>query len=198
MERALTPRQQRVLDFILERTREDGAPPTLREIGQEFGFRSTGTVRDYLSALEAKGFLKRAHRKARAIDVEEKAFHIPILGRVAAGAPIWVEENIESYLPFGNIFTADPKARLFALRVKGDSMEQAGILDGDLVVARAQELAHHRDVVVALHEGEVTVKELRVQDGHKSLHPANPRYAPIVVGERTQVLGKVIASLRFY
>jgi len=195
MKVALTDRQQKVLTFIVHQMRSKGHPPTIREIGQEFGFRSTGTVRDHLRALEAKGYLRTMRHKSRGLLPREWLRGLPILGRVPAGGPLLTEENVEGTLDLADGFGGD---NVFALKVRGDSMHDAGICDGDLVVVRAQKHVETDEVVVALVDGESTVKRLTRSGERLWLEPANPQYEPIVVDAGTQVIGKVIGVVRSY
>lgn len=195
--RALTARQRRVLDFIAAHAAETGRPPTIREIGAAFGFRSTGTVRDHLRALEAKGALRWDRGRARGLAPVPRGpgYGIPILGRVAAGRPLLSEEHIEGWLDLPAAVGAGREGR-FALRVKGDSMSGAGILDGDVVVVRRQDTARHGEVVVAWVEGEATVKKLRLESRRAFLDPANPRYKPIPAVGEIRIVGKVVGVWR--
>jgi repressor LexA len=194
MER-LTPKQKSVLDFIRERVSAAGLPPTLREIGSHFGFASTGTVRDHLAALARKGYLTLTRQKARAIELDSRVFGIPILGRVQAGEPKLAEQDIEGYLePY--VWAGDE--RLFALKVKGDSMKDAGILEGDTVVVRKQAKAEQGEIVVAIIGDEATVKRFGRKGGRYFLFPANDAFGPIPVTRETAVLGKVVTVLRNY
>ena len=195
MKQSLTARQQKLLDFIRYYIRSRGHPPTLREIGRAFGFRSTGTVRDHLRALERKGHLRALRGKARGLLPRDTFQGVPILGRVPAGGPLLTEENFEGTLDLARDFCGE---RVFALKVQGDSMIEAGILEGDLVVVRAQEQAEPGQIVVARLNGEATVKEL-VRRGPKLwLRPANPRYEPIAVEGETRIVGQVIGVIRSY
>ncbi len=202
MKSALTEQQQKIYAFIHEHIESHGHPPTFREIGRAFGFKSTGTVRDHLRALVKKGYLKTIQHKARNLiprQLSRITRHwtrvIPILGRVPAGGPLLAEENVEGVVDLSRDFGG---ARVFALKVRGDSMIEAGINEGDLVVVRAQEQADPGDIVVALVDGEATVKRLVRREGSLVLQPANPRYERIPVAGDTRVLGKVIGVIRSY
>lgn len=192
----LTEKQRNVLEFIFNRIRSDNMPPTIREIAAEFGFSSTGTVRDYLKALIEKGYIKVGEGKARAIELVRDAFRIPIIGAVAAGSPTLAVEDIEGYVALNDLFFSD--ADIFALRVKGDSMIEDGILPGDVVMVRRQQAAEIGDVVVALFGEEATVKRLAKKGNNFYLQPANPLYEPIPVNEDVRLIGKVITSIRKY
>jgi len=194
----LTPKQEKVLNFIRKRVGER-LPPTIREIGEELGFRSTGTVRDYLKALMQKGLVRRMNNKSRAIELTERAsFKIPIIGTIMAGKPNLAYEEIQGYVDADDLFLG----RLgfddvFALRVKGDSMINAGILDGDIAIIKKRPDALNNDVVAALLDNnEVTLKRLSVKAGKYHLEAANPNYAPIF--EEFKVIGKLITVIRKY
>ena len=183
---------EKILQFIREFTRENGYPPSVREIGAAVGLKSTSTVHYQLARLREQGFLSGESAKSRAVTLaEERPRGVPVVGVVAAGQPILAEENIEDYLPF------EDEEGCFALRVKGDSMIGAGILPGDRVVVRPQPDADDRDLVVALLGDEATVKRLSKRDGKILLLPENPAYAPID-GTNAVILGKVRAVLRTY
>lgn len=202
MQEPLTPPQQKLLTYILDSIRGAGRPPTVREICHAFGYRSTGTARDHLHALEAKGHLKILPGKSRGLvpcnwpNILRAEFPpMPILGRVPAGGPLLAEENIEGTLDLSEEFAGQ---KVFALKVHGDSMIDAGICEDDLVVVRAQNHAEPGEIVVALVDGESTVKRLARRNGKLWLQPANHRYEPIPVEGDTKVLGKVIGVIRSY
>jgi len=202
MPEPLTSRQQKLLTYILDSIRSSGRPPTVREICRAFGYRSTGTARDHLRALEAKGQLKKLRAKSRGLvprnwpGILRAEFPpMPILGRVPAGGPLLAEENIEGTLDLSEEFAGQ---KVFALKVHGDSMIDAGICEDDLVVVRAQDHAEEGQIVVALVDGEATVKRLARRNGKPWLQPANDRYQPIPVEGDTKVLGKVIGVIRSY
>jgi repressor LexA len=194
----LTPKQERVLNFIRKRVGER-LPPTIREIGEELGFKSTGTVRDYLKALMQKGLVRRMNNKSRAIELTERAsFKIPIIGTIMAGKPNLAYEEIQGYVDADDLFLG----RLgfddvFALRVKGDSMIDAGILDGDVAIIKKRPNADNNDIVAALLDNnEVTLKRLRNRAGKFHLEAANANYPPIF--EEFKVIGKLITVIRKY
>jgi repressor LexA len=196
----LTPRQRRILDFIGTTVRERGYPPTVREIGEAVGLTSSSSVHAQLANLERRGLLHKDPTKPRAISTSEPkpdAAVVPLLGRIAAGAPVMAAENVEAYLtvPMGFVDGAEH----FALRVAGDSMIGAGIMDGDTVVVRRQDAAADGDIVVALVPGpaedEATVKRLQRERGRVMLVPENPRLEPFEMTEG-RILGKVVAVLR--
>lgn len=191
-------RAAKILAFIQSFTREKGFPPTIREIGEAFGISSTNGVRYYLSMLEKGGHLKRRGRISRGIGPTSPpaVSGIPILGRVAAGQPILAEENHEGTLETSDVF-GDPSG-LFALKVRGDSMIDAGILAGDYVIVRSQEDARAGEIVVALVGDEATVKYYRPREDSVELVPANAKYEPIVVAEESEfrILGTVRGVIR--
>jgi repressor LexA len=199
----LSDRARQILTFIQRFTAERGYPPTIREIGKAFQIASTNGVRYYLTILERAGHVKRSGRISRGIGPMGAAARrpgIPILGRVAAGAPILAEESFDGHLEPDQIF-GDTES-LFALRVRGDSMIDAGILEGDYVIVRKQDRASAGEIVVALLGEEATVKYYRPRAGHVELVPANEAYEPIVVGPQTErergfrILGVVSGVIR--
>lgn len=191
----LSEKQQKVLDFLQERAR-DGIPPSVREICSATGIKSTSTVHMHLKTLEEEGYISRQQGLNRAIKLpHEQGNRIPLLGKVTAGHPILAVEEAEEFVPYsGGQF--DIK-ELFALRVSGTSMINAGILDGDMVVVRRTEAVENGDIVVALIEDEATVKRIFAEDGHIRLQPENPAFEPIIVPE-CRVLGKVVSLLRYF
>lgn len=197
----LTERQYKILEFIVETIQERGWPPTLKEIGAHFSIASSRGVRDHLAALQRKGYIIRKPWTSRGIElVQEKVrrlffsrLGIPLVGRVAAGKPILAVENIEDVLTFERLFPKDE--RIFALRVEGDSMEEAGIFAGDILFVRQQSTAEIGDIVVALIGDEATVKRFGRAGDHIRLESANPKYQPIIVKD-AQIVGKVIKILR--
>lgn len=200
MER-LTPRQEKIFEFIKDEVRSKGYPPSVREIGEAVGLRSSSTVHAHLEKLEKKGYIRRDPTKPRAIEVLENSVQdaymvsLPVLGRVTAGQPILAQQNIEDFIDVPAQFVK-PGASQFVLRVKGDSMVNAGILDGDLVLVRQQNQAENGEIVVALLEDEATVKKFFREDDTIRLQPENPAYAPIESPD-VVVLGKVMAVFRF-
>ena len=196
--KALTQKQQRVLEFIRARIKES-MPPTIREIAREMGFSSTGTVRDYLSALEKKGYLKRRENLSRAMGLTDSpAFKIPILAGIAAGKPGLAYEDIEGYVDPDDLFLGRVSQNdVFALRVKGESMIEAGITDGDIAIIKKQPAADHGDIVAALlKNNEATLKRLRKKDRHYYLEAANKDYPPIF--EEFEIIGRLITIIRKY
>ncbi|HQO58485.1 MAG TPA: transcriptional repressor LexA [Candidatus Omnitrophota bacterium] len=191
----LTEKQKDVFKFIYKRIRLSHLPPTVREIAEQFGFSSTGTVRDYLHALVEKGYIRISANKSRAIEIiKENFFQIPILGRVQAGLPTLAVEEIEGYLDLDSLVFSDNNT--FALRVRGDSMNGAGIFPDDLVLVKRQPVAQTGEIVVALIRDDATVKYLRKRGRNYFLEPANPQYEPIPVNEDVMLIGKVISVIR--
>jgi repressor LexA len=199
---ALPRRQQETLDWIRAYVKAHGKPPTMREIGERFGT-AASSVLDVIKALERKGFLTRADRFSRCITLTQKAgagrrdaVNVPIVGHIAAGQPILATENLEDTVPVDRRLAAGRE--LFALRVHGDSMTGAGILDGDLVIAAQQQDAQDGDVVVALIDDEATVKRFRRRpDGGVELRPENPEHKPITIKRPPfMIQGKVVAVHR--
>src|SRR5262245_50400165 len=203
----LTQRQAEILDIIERHTRERGYPPSVREIGEAVGLTSPSTVHTHLLALQRLGFLRRDPTKPRALEVRydpnsgaaierRPTRHVPLVGDVAAGTDVLAQENVEELLPLPADFTGE--GDLFMLRVRGDSMVDAGILDGDYVVARAQNTAEKGDIVVAGIPGEeATVKTYTRKGGKVVLEPANPQLEPMEFDpQQVQVFGKVVTVLR--
>jgi repressor LexA len=222
--KALTPRQREVFEFIKERIEQTNRPPTLREIGLRFEISSTNGVRSILAALVKKNFIARSPKLSRGIDLpqstrepnlpgnlhpripadfsseESKILEIPIVGRVAAGAPILAVENLEGTVVVDRDFLMRQQ-NVFALRVHGDSMKDAGIHHGDLVFARQQNTAERGQIVVALIGEETTVKYYFPEAGRVRLEPANEAFGPIIVDNSTpdfSVLGRIIGVMRKY
>lgn len=204
--RALTARQKEIFEYIKVQTNQFKRPPTVREIAVHFNISSTNGVRSILAALIKKGYIHRSSRTSRGIEIleEEKQedtnlVEIPILGRVAAGQPILAVQNLEGTITVDRDFIASRKD-VFALRVKGDSMVNAGILNGDLVFAKHQTTAERGEIIVAQIDNEATVKYFHPnpKGDHIELRAANPKYQPIVVTpERAfSIAGKVIGVMR--
>jgi repressor LexA len=211
----LTPRQRRILEFLRDWADQHGYPPSVREIGEAVGLVSPSSVAYQLKALERKGYLRRDPNRPRAVDLRPAAdlvderpsptpadrsgseraqpAYVPMLGRIAAGGPILAEEMIEDVLPLPRELVGD--GTLFLLRVKGDSMREAAICDGDWVVVRQQPDAENGQIVAALIDGEATVKTYQRRDGHLWLVPQNLAYEPIP-GDQATIMGKVVTVLR--
>jgi repressor LexA len=197
----ITPRQQRILDVIAKTVRERGYPPTVREIGEAVGLNSSSSVHAQLANLERKGMLTKDATKPRAMALSEPKADgavVPLLGRIAAGTPTLAAEHVEDHITVPHSFVSG-NADHFALRISGDSMIDAGILDGDLVVIRSQTEAEDGDVVAALLPGpaedEATVKRLGHDGARVMLIPENPAMKPFVMNEG-KILGRVVGVLR--
>ncbi|MDP8212087.1 MAG: transcriptional repressor LexA [Candidatus Zapsychrus exili] len=193
----LTEKQFQVLKHIYKSIRDDNFPPTIRELADNFSL-SVGAVQDHLKALVKKGFISISKNTSRGIRlVREQLFKVPVLGRVRAGMPAYAVEDLEGYLDMDDMIFPDKD--IFALRVKGDSMKDAGIFSGDFILIKKQESAEHGDIVVALiGQEDATVKMLRKRDGGYFLDPANDAYQPIPVTTEVSIAGKVIKVLRSY
>ncbi|HEX5980822.1 MAG TPA: transcriptional repressor LexA [Thermoleophilaceae bacterium] len=196
----LTKRQQEIFDFVRKYVSEHGYPPTVRDIGKAIGLTSSSTVHAHLANLEKLGVLRRDPTKPRAIEVlKDKAREVvapsglPVVGQVAAGQPVLADENIEEYVPVPGIAGGDDGE--FVLRVKGDSMKDAGILEGDFVIVRRQETAGDGEIVVALVGEEATVKRFFREHDHVRLQPENDAMEPIRTRD-AQVLGRVVGLCR--
>lgn len=198
----LTKRQQEIIDFIKRYAEDHGYPPTVRDIGRAVGLASSSTVHAHLANLERLGLLRRDPTKPRAMELLDRAgalardaigAGLPLLGQVAAGTPILAEENVEEYIETPVACGGDRGEYL--LRVRGESMKDAGILDGDLVVVRPQQTARDGEIVVALIDDEATVKRFYREGDHVRLQPENALMAPIIVRE-VNVLGTVVGLMR--
>ena len=233
MTEPLTERQQKILTYIKRSIQEQGYPPTIREIGEAFGIRSTNGVNDHLKALERKGYLLRGELKSRALSVidggagshgfgkptgrfpslgrksaslqqlpEGEVIDVPVIGKVAAGAPILAQENVTDHVRIDSFLLGDPGTarRVFALKVSGDSMIGDGILDGDYIFVRKQLNATPGEIVVALIEEEATVKRFYPEADRIRFQPSNPRLKPIYVNRDdfrdTQIIGVVVGVYR--
>ena len=207
MSNTLTARQQQILDFIEQEMRNRGYPPSVREIGEAVGLTSPSTVHSHLASLQRMGFLKRDPTKPRAIEVRydpnsgaamerRPVRHVPLVGDVAAGTDVLAQENVEEIYPLPADLTGD--GELFMLRVRGESMIDAGILDGDFVVARTQNTAEKGDIVVAGIPGEEgTIKTFSRKGQKIVLLPSNPRLDPMEFdADEVQIFGKVVTVLR--
>ncbi len=195
----LTPKQRRVFEFIAERI-QSNIPPTIREIAKHMGFSSTGTVRDYLRALERKGYIRQGrNRLSRSIEIlKYHLTRIPILAGIPAGEPNLAYEDVEGYVELNDLLTRRAVQKdIFALKVKGESMIEAGIMDGDVAIIKKQPTANDGDIVAALLDNnETTLKRLRFKKNQPFLEPANKNYQPLY--KDFKVIGKLINILRRY
>lgn len=190
----LTEMQRKVLEYLKESS-SMGVPPSVREIAAELGISSTSTVHMHLKALETMGYIKRGEGKKRCITITgySATTQVPILGTVTAGIPIYAFEEVLGYLPYPN----EKSRELFALKIKGLSMKDVGIMDGDYIIAEKIVTANNGDIVVALIEDEATVKTFYNENGTVRLQPENDDFEPIYP-EHMEILGKVIAQTRYY
>lgn len=194
---AINEMQRKIYDFLVERS-SDGIPPSVREICAAVGLKSTSSVQAHLDVLEREGYIMRdplLKRSIRIVGQADNIIQVPIIGTVTAGMPILAVEAIEGYFPYTGRVSADKQ--LFALHVKGESMIEAGILDGDLIIAERTPFARNGDMVVALVDDSATVKTFYKENGHFRLQPENEAFDPIIVDE-VAILGKVVASMRYY
>lgn len=198
----VSKRQEDILEFIKEEVRTKGYPPSVREIGEAVGLASSSTVHGHLNRLESKGLIRRDPTKPRAIEIldqdnisKQGVIHVPLVGKVTAGLPITAIENIEEYFPIPDSYgTSDD--HIFMLEIMGESMIEAGILDGDYVIVKQQASANNGDIVVAMtEENEATVKRFYKEEGHFRLQPENSSMDPIIV-ENVSILGKVVGLYR--
>ena len=199
----ITKKQQEILDYIKEEILKKGYPPAVREICEAVQLKSTSSVHSHLETLEKNGYIRRDPTKPRAIEICDDNFQmvrtemvsLPVIGNVAAGAPILAEENVESYFPV----PADmvPAGDSFVLKVKGDSMVNAGIYSGDQIFVNACNTAQNGDTIVALIDDSATVKRFYKEEGHFRLQPENDYMEPIIVDD-CQILGKVFGVFRLY
>lgn len=199
----LLPKEQELYEYICERIRRDGYAPTVRDICAALDIKSTSTAHAYIAKLESKGYIRRAQGKSRTMRVEQvpsdaqRTVKIPVLGRVAAGLPVLAVENCEGYIDFPVMNRSQLYGELFGLRVHGDSMIDAGILNGDIVIVQKEHMAQNGDIVVALVDEEATVKRFFKENGTFRLQPENKQMAPIYTDE-VYILGKVQAVIRYY
>ncbi len=198
----ITAKQQEILDYIKEQILERGYPPSVRDICEAVHLKSTSSVHAHLESLEKNGYIRRDPTKPRAIEILDDNFNfnrremvnVPVVGRVAAGQPLLAEQNIENYFPIPMEYM--PNQQTFMLTVKGESMINAGIFDGDLVLVEEQNTAENGDIVVAMIEDGATVKTFYKEEGFIRLQPENDTMDPIVVTD-VKILGKVIGVFRF-
>ena len=200
----ITPKQQEILDFIKNEILNRGFPPAVREICEAVNLKSTSSVHAHLEALEKNGYIRRDATKPRAIELIDDNFNlvrremvnVPIVGTVAAGQPILAVENIDGYFPIPAEFM--PNEQSFMLKVKGESMINAGIFDGDQVLVKQQSTASDGDIVVALVDDGATVKTFYKEKGHYRLQPENDKMEPIIIRGDLKILGKVFGVFRLY
>ena len=199
----LTQKEKRIYEYIESTIENEGYAPTVRDICAALGIKSTSTAHLYLRRLDEKGYIKKYDGKSRAVSLErskfgdkEKALRVPLLGKVTAGMPITAVQNYEGYVDFP-VSMARNSSNLFALRVYGESMKDAGILDGDIVVVEGRQYADNGEIVVAMIDDEATVKRFYREKDRVRLQPENSAMKPIY-SKDVMVLGKVIANFRFY
>ncbi|MBG9456624.1 XRE family transcriptional regulator [Lysinibacillus sphaericus] len=199
----VSKRQEAILDFIKEEVRAKGYPPSVREIGEAVGLASSSTVHGHLARLEQKGLIRRDPTKPRAIEIlepedsiqKQHVIHVPLVGKVTAGSPITAVENIDEYFPLPDIYGTS-EDQLFMLEIMGESMIEAGILDGDLVIVKQKSTADNGDIVVAMtEENEATVKRFFKEKSHFRLQPENATMEPIIV-DQVSILGHVVGLYR--
>lgn len=199
----ISKKQSEILEYIKQEIVSRGFPPAVREICEAVGLKSTSSVHSHLETLEKNGYIRRDPTKPRAIEILDENFsmlrrdmvNVPMVGRVAAGQPILAEENIEGYFPVPAEFM--PKEPTFMLQVKGESMINAGILNGDHILVKEQKTAENGEKVVALIDDSATVKTYYKENGHYRLQPENDYMEPIIVEGNLEILGKVIGVFRF-
>ena len=199
----ITAKQKEILEFIKSEILKKGYPPAVREICEAVSLKSTSSVHSHLETLEKNGYIRRDPTKPRAIEIMDDSFQmvrhemtsLPIIGTVAAGLPILAEQNIEGYFPIPTDMV--PKGESFVLHVKGDSMVNAGIFNGDRILVKQQDTAQNGEIVVALIEDSATVKTFYKEDGHIRLQPENDSMEPIIVKD-CKILGKVFGVFRLF
>ena len=199
MNTTLNVQEKRVFDYLKEQIREKGYPPSVREIGAALGFKSTSSAHQYIARLAEKGYIDKGDLKTRAIKIvgDEPTISIPIVGKVAAGEPILAQENIEDYFSIGESFfsQSDLKNDTFVLKVQGESMINAGINNGDYIIVTRQDTARNWQIVVAMIDGDATVKTFYKEKDHVRLQPENDTMEPIIVKD-VQIVGKVVGLFR--
>ena len=199
----ISDKQKQILEYIKQEILNKGYPPAVRDICDAVGLKSTSSVHSHLESLEKNGYIRRDPTKPRAIEIIDDNFYmvrrevvnVPLVGQVAAGQPILADENISSYFPVPAEYM--PKGQSFMLKVKGESMINAGIFDGDHIIVEQQNTARNGDIIVALMEDSATVKTFYKEDGHIRLQPENDTMDPIIVPD-CQILGKVFGVFRFF
>lgn len=196
---ALNVQEKRVYDYIKEQIRDNGYAPSVREVCAALGFKSTSSAHQYIARLADKGYIDKHELKTRAIRLagEEPTITLPVVGKVAAGEPILATENIEDYFSIGESFfkTSDLKSDNFVLKVQGESMINAGINNGDYIIVSKQNVARDGQIVVAMIDGEATVKTFYKEKDHIRLQPENDTMDPIIV-KNVEILGKVVGLFR--
>lgn len=201
----ISQKQKEILEYIKQEILNKGYPPAVREICEAVHLKSTSSVHSHLETLEKNGYIRRDPTKPRAIEIMDDTFNltrrevvnVPMVGRVAAGEPILATENVESYFPIPAEFM--PNEKTFMLKVKGESMINVGIFDGDNILVKQQSTASNGDIVVALVEDSATVKTYYKEDGHYRLQPENDTMDPIIVEkDQLEILGKVFGVFRFF
>lgn len=199
----ISAKQREILEYIKSQIMNKGYPPAVREICEAVHLKSTSSVHSHLETLEKNGYIRRDPTKPRAIEIIDESFHltrrdiihVPVIGTVAAGQPLLAVENVDGYFPL--LSDHIPNSELFMLKIKGDSMINAGIFDGDQIIVEQKNIAENGDIVVALVEDSATVKTYYKEDNHYRLQPENDTMEPIVV-EKLDILGKVIGLYRRY
>ncbi|CDC80161.1 MAG: transcriptional repressor LexA [Clostridia bacterium] len=195
----LNVQEKRVFDYLKEQIREKGYPPSIREICAALNFKSTSSVHQYIARLAEKGYIDKGDLKTRAIKIvgDEPTISIPIVGKVAAGEPILAQENIEDYFSIGESFfsQSDLKNETFVLKVQGESMINAGINNGDYIIVSKENTARNGQIVVAMIDGNATVKTFYKEKDHVRLQPENDTMEPIIVKD-VQIVGKVVGLFR--
>ena len=199
----LKEKERQVYEYISDSINKHGFSPSVRDIQAHLGIKSTSTVHAYLAKLEEKGYIRKENGKSRTLRIdsedreERSSIKVPLLGKVTAGMPILAVENFEGHIDFPTMNRSYRHNELFALKVRGESMIEAGILDGDIVVVRKEPAADNGQIVVALTEEGATVKTFYREDGHFRLQPENSSMEPIIVDE-VYILGKVVSVIRYY
>lgn len=199
----LTDKERQIYDYIYESITREGFSPSVRDIQNSLGIKSTSTVHAYLAKLEEKGYIHKENGKSRTLRIDNlkgegrRTCKVPLLGKVTAGIPILAVENFEGYIDFPTMNRSYSYNDLFALKVQGESMIEAGILDGDIVVVKKEPAADNGTIVVALVGDEATVKTFYRENGHFRLQPENSAMEPIIVDE-VYILGKVVSVIRYY
>ncbi len=199
----LKEKEKAIYEYITDVIRRKGYSPSVRDIQNALRIKSTSTVHSYLAKLERKGYIQKESGKSRTLRIDnilaepQRTVRVPILGKIAAGMPILAIENHEGYIDFPVMNRSYQANQLFALRVRGESMIEAGILEGDIIIVRKENVAENGDIVVALVGDEATVKTFYREDGRFRLQPENSAMAPIIVDD-VYILGRVVSVLRFY